>query len=335
MEPTQLPIDDWISKIAAAATLVDVEALELDFLGRKRGVLTAALKELGAMDPDARKIRGNELNVLKMRVEEAIAAKRNELGASARHGMAQRDALDMTLPLPPKDRGGLHPVMQFTEEMEQVFGRMGFEVAHGPEVEHEDFNFTLLNIPSHHPARDMQATFWVDGVEAHVLRTHNTAMQVRYMRTHEPPCRVISTGAVYRKDSDATHSPMFHQCDGLMLGKDVSLANMKAVMTEAMKELLHKDLEFRFRASYFPFVEPGLEVDIRMKNPDGTPGRWLEVVGCGMVHPEVLKNGGIDPKKWQGFAFGFGIERLVMIRYALGDLRAFYDSDLRFLRQFA
>lgn len=335
MNPSALPLEEWLVRIAHASTLEELDMLELDYLGRKRGVLTAALKELGALDPDARKIRGAELNEVKLRVEDALSVRRSELSAHVRDSLAKSDRIDVTLELPPQDVGSLHPVPQFLEEMEEVFGRMGFDIARGTEVEHEDFNFTLINIPPEHPARDMQATFWVEGDEPHVLRTHTTPVQIHYMRTHTPPFRMICPGTVYRKDYDATHSPMFHQCEGLMVDDRVSLTDMQGVMVEAMKALLHPDIEFRFRTSYFPFVEPGLEVDIRMKNQDGSPGRWLEVVGCGMVHPQVLKNGGIDPKTYRGFAFGFGIERLVMIKRGITDLRAFYEGDMRWLRQFS
>lgn len=335
MDIGSLPIDEWLAKITGAATLSELETLELDYLGRSRGLLTAAMKSLGTAAPEQRKVLGAQLNEMKMRLEDALRIRREELSAGQRGQLGHEDRLDLSLPLPRHDRGSLHPVTQFLEEMEEVFGRMGFDVARGNEVESEEFNFTLINIPADHPARDMQATFWVDGSDEHVLRTHTTPVQIHYMRTHEAPFRMICPGTVYRKDADATHSPMFHQCEGLMVGPDVSLADMKGVMIAAMKELLSPDIEFRFRTSYFPFVEPGLEVDIRMQNEDGTPGRWLEVVGCGMVHPQVLKNGGVDPKKHQGFAFGFGIERLVMIKRGIRDLRAFYEGDMRFLRQFA
>ncbi len=334
----QSPIVDletWLPRIAAAATMPELDVLELELLGRKQGLLTNEMKSLGALTPDERRMKGEQLNLLKRALEDALAMRRSALKDAAGGQLADADRLDVSLDLPLRERGHLHPVPQFLAHMEEVFGRMGFDSAQGTEVEHEDFNFTKLNIPADHPARDMQATFWVQGDAHHVLRTHTTPIQLHYMQNHTPPFRMVCTGAVYRKDYDATHSPMFHQCDGMMVGSDVSLADMKGVMTAAMKELLFDDIEFRFRTSYFPFVEPGLEVDIRMPGIDGKPGRWLEVVGCGMMHPEVLKSGGIDPTKYQGFAFGFGIERLTMIKRGITDLRAFYDSDLRFLEQFA
>ncbi len=336
MSDSRLNLDEWVAKMTQATSLAELDAIELELFGRKQGLLTAELRTLGAMSPDERKIRGEELNMLKKRLEDILVMRRQEMGQEAGGKLAQTEKIDVTLELPARDRGSLHPVPQFIKHMEDVFGRMGFDVAHGTEVEHEDFNFTLMNIPETHPARDMQDTLWVAGGSGHdVMRTHTSPVQMRYMRSHTPPFRMICPGTVYRKDYDATHSPMFHQCEGLMVGPDVSLAEMKGVMIAAMHELLFPEIEFRFRTSYFPFVEPGLEVDIRMRNTDGTPGRWLEVVGCGMVHPEVLKNGGIDPTKFQGFAFGFGIERLIMIKHGIKDLRAFYDSDLRFLKQFA
>jgi phenylalanyl-tRNA synthetase alpha chain len=244
--------------------------------------------------------------------------------------------------LPERDRGHLHLIPEFVRKVEEVFGRMGFDVARGPEIETEEMNFNLLNIPPDHPARDAQDTFWVESEkrnangEKFVLRTHTSPVQIRYMRSHTPPFRAIFPGKVYRKDADATHSPMFHQFEGLMVGRDVSLANMKAVMINAIRELTDPKAEFRFRTGYFPFVEPGLEVDMRWQGDesDSREGSWLEIVGCGMVHPIVLKNGGVDPTKWQGFAFGFGVERMLMIKHRIPDLRSFYHGDLRFLRQF-
>jgi len=225
-----------------------------------------------------------------------------------------------------------------------VFGRMGFDTAEGNAMETEEYNFDLLNIRADHPARDAQDTFFIKDLPKTVLRTHTSPVQIHYMRSHEAPYRMICPGKVYRKESDATHSPLFHQLEGLMVGPDVSLANMKAVMSAAIRELISPDIEFRFRTSFFPFVEPGVEVDMRHRNSKegalrqaqghASEARWLEVGGCGMVHPTVLKNGNVDPEKFRGFAFGFGVERLIMIKYGITDLRAFYEGDMRFLRQF-
>ena len=326
---------DWsqsLAEIENASTEADLNAVELKLLGRKQGALTEALKGLGAMSPDERKAKGAELNVWKKKIEEAIAARRSHFGATRDAGLAH-DLVDATLPIPAVDRGSVHPISQFLREVTDVFGSMGFEVAEGNEVESEEYNFDFLNIPATHPARDSQDTFWVKDMPKTVLRTHTSPVQIHYMRSHTPPLRMVCLGKVYRNDYDATHSPMFHQCEGLMIDRDVSLANMKAVMTDALKALLGKDIEFRFRTGFFPFVEPGLEIDMRLKT--GTVDRWLEVAGCGMVHPNVLAHGGIDAAKFQGFAFGCGVERLLMIKHGISDLRSLYENDLRLLAQFA
>jgi phenylalanyl-tRNA synthetase alpha chain len=327
--------NDWLSQIASADATA-LNELELKLLGRKQGVLTDALKALGTLSPDERKAKGQELNVWKDRVTQAVADRRDALSAASLSTLGETDAIDITLVLPSRIRGTkghLHLIPEFMRQVEEVFGRMGFDIAEGTEIETEEYNFTKLNIPADHPARDMQDTFFIDGKPGYVLRTHTSNGQLRYMDTHKPPLRMICPGRVYRKDSDATHSPMFHQFEGLMVDRDISLANMKAVMTAGFTELIGREVEFRFRTGYFPFVEPGLEVDMLAKNADGSD-RWLEVVGCGMVHPTVLKNGGIDPTEFKGFAFGFGIERLLMIKHRISDLRSFYEGDLRFLAQF-
>ena len=326
---------DWaqhLADIENASTEAELNAMELKILGRKQGVLTDALKGLGALAPEERKTKGAELNEWKKKVEEAIAVRRSSFGAARDAGLAH-DVIDPTLPLPQVDRGSIHPITQFLREITTVFGSMGFDVAEGNEVETEQFNFDFLNIPATHPARDSQDTFWVKDLPKTVLRTHTSPVQIHYMRSHTPPLRMICLGKVYRNDYDATHSPMFHQCEGLMIDRDVSLANMKAVMTDALKTLLGKDIEFRFRTGFFPFVEPGLEIDMRLKT--ATVDRWLEVAGCGMVHPNVLAHGGIDSSKFQGFAFGCGVERLLMIKHGISDLRSLYENDLRLLAQFA
>lgn len=321
-----------IGKILKAETPADVDALELQLLGRKQGVLNDALKALGAMDPEERKTKGQELNVWKQKVTDAIAQRRGELMQGKLSALADTDALDVTLDLPKAERGHLHLIPQFIRQAEEVFGRMGFDVAEGNEIETEEYNFDLLNIRADHPARDSQDTFFVKDMPGYLLRTQTSPVQIHYMRSHEAPFRMICPGRVYRKESDATHSPLFHQIEGLMVGPDVSLANMKAVMSAAIRELVSPDIEFRFRTSFFPFVEPGLEVDMRHRNT--SDAKWLEVGGCGMVHPNVLKNGGVDAQAFRGFAFGFGVERLVMIKHGITDLRAFYEGDMRFLRQF-
>ncbi len=321
-----------IDKILKATSPEDIDALELHLLGRKQGVLNDALKALGAMDPEERKTKGQELNVWKQKVTDAITQRRSELMQGKLSALADTDKLDVTLDLPKTERGHLHLIPQFIRQAEEVFGRMGFDVAEGNEIESEEYNFDLLNIRADHPARDAQDTFFVKDMPGYLLRTQTSPVQIHYMRSHEAPFRMICPGRVYRKESDATHSPLFHQIEGLMVGPDVSLANMKAVMSAAIRELVSPDIEFRFRTSFFPFVEPGLEVDMRHRNT--SEAKWLEVGGCGMVHPNVLKNGGVDPQSFRGFAFGFGVERLVMIKHGITDLRAFYEGDMRFLRQF-
>jgi len=316
-------------EIRSTSNLEQVQKCEHELFGRKAGLVTLAMKEVRDLSQEERK----ELNMLKKECVELIEAKTKELSMPSNDQMS-KNKIDVTLDLPEEERGHLHLIPEFMRQAEEVFGRMGFDVAYGPEIEEEELNFDLLNIPKDHPARDTQDTFWVKGGKK-VLRTQTSPVQIRYMRKHKPPFRMICLGKVYRKDADATHSPMFHQLEGLMIGKDVSLANMKAVMLTAVRELMGRDVEYRFRTGFFPFVEPGLEMDIRWQGEDKTKeGDWLEVVGCGMVHPNVLKNVKIDPEKWQGFAFGFGIDRLVMIKHQIPSIKHLFEGDLRFLKQF-
>jgi phenylalanyl-tRNA synthetase alpha chain len=329
---------DWqafIEKIASASA-GELDELELSLLGRTQGMLTNAMKVLGSLSPEEKKEKGRELNEWKIKITQALADRRGALTNESLSAIADTDRIDITLELPAhKTEGHLHLISEFIRQVEEVFGRMGFEIGEGTEIESDEYNFTLLNIPADHPARDMQDTFWLKDVPGHVLRTHTSGVQLHFMKAHSTPLRMICPGRVYRKDSDATHSPMFHQFEGLMIDKNISLANMKAVMTTGFRELIGADVEFRFRTGFFPFVEPGIEIDMRWPSAEGKPaGRWLEVAGGGMVHPTVLKNGGIDPEEWNGFAFGFGIERLIMIKHKITDLRQFYEGDLRFLAQF-
>ena len=332
----QSPWADYLPRIASANDAQAIEAIRFELFGRKAGTLTLALKELGSLSEDERRKKGPEVNAAKKELESALDARLMELNRSAFGALAQSDSLDVTLDVPNTEHGHLHPIHEFIRKAEEVFGRMGFDTASGPEIETEHYNFNMLNIPDTHPARDSQDTFWVSSLDRTVLRTHTSPVQIRYMEKRRPPFRMICAGKVYRKDADATHSPMFHQIEGLMIGKDVSLANMKAVMETAIKELVSPKVDFRWRTGFFPFVEPGLEMDLRWQGDDAKSreGKWLEIVGCGMVHPNVLKNSGIDPDKYQGFAFGFGVERMLMIRHQIPDLRLFYQGDLRFLRQF-
>ena len=333
---------DWQayeSRISTAKNTGELDVIEHELLGRKEGVITLAMKDLRDIDPAKRKDHAKELNEQKQKLTDALEQKRLKLGSPSNDALVKEDRIDVTLELPKKERGHLHLIPEFIRQVEEVFGRMGFDTSYGPEVETEDYNFNLLNIPEDHPARDAQDTFWVkvkNNKKKHVLRTHTSPVQIRYMQEHKPPFRMICPGKVYRKDADATHSPMFHQFEGLMIGEDVSLANMKAVMETAVNELMQTDTEFRWRTGFFPFVEPGLEMDMLWQGDesDTKEGKWLEVVGCGMTHPTVLKNVGIDPKKWQGFAFGFGVERMLMIKHQIPSIKAFYEGDPRFLKQF-
>lgn len=331
---------DYEKKIAAASDESTVDAIEQELFGRKQGIITVAMKGLKDVPEDERKSKAQELNTTKRSIQAALDAKRIALKGDKHANLTDSDPLDATLNLPTKDHGHLHLIPEFIAHVEEVFGRMGFDVAYGPEIETEELNFNLLNIPEEHPARDAQDTFAVTsskkGKDRLVLRTHTSPVQIRYMQEHKPPFRMICPGKVYRKDSDATHSPMFHQFEGLMIGDDITLANLKGILVAAMKELISQDLVFRFRTAYFPFVEPGLEMDMQWQGDlaKSREGQWLEMGGCGMVHPNVLKNVGIDPEKYQGFAFGFGIERPLMIKHQIPDLRSFYQGDLRFLSQF-
>ena len=322
---------DYEGRIISAKSSAEIDVLDHELFGRKAGLLTEALKTLKNLPEEKKREAAKDLNAWKKKFTELIEGKRKELS-----GTSGDDAIDVTLTLPRPERGHAHLIPEFIRQVEEVFGRMGFDVAYGPEIETEDMNFNMLNIPKEHPARDGQDTFWIEGVKNTLLRTHTSPVQIRYMQGRKPPFRMVCPGKVYRKDADATHSPMFHQFEGLMIGKDVSLAHLKGVLVTALRELIGRDVEFRFRTGYFPFVEPGLEMDMMWQGDlsASREGKWLEMGGCGMVHPNVLKNVGIDPAAFQGFAFGFGVERPLMIKHRIPDLRMFYEGDLRFLRQF-
>lgn len=331
------PWVDFLAQIEEVQNTDQLFAIEQRIFGRKDGAMTLAMRELKGLDDAARRERAKELNKQKKKIIEAIESRKNELASPDDTFLMKEDSLDVTLRLPPKEQGHLHLVPEFIAQVEEVFGRMGFDVMYSPEIESEDLNFTQLNIPEDHPARDTQDTFWLEteGSKKYVLRTHTSPGQIRYMRRNTPPFRAIFPGKVYRKDADATHSPMFHQFEGLMIGRDITLANMKCIMETAVRELIAQDTTFRWRTGFFPFVEPGLEMDMRWQGEDTTKeGEWLEVVGCGMVHPNVLRNCSIDPDKWQGFAFGFGVERMLMIKHQIPSIRSLFHGDVRFLRQF-
>ena len=330
-----------LADIAAAATPEALEALRVSLLG-KQGSVTALLKGLGALPADERKAAGAGINKVRDALGKALAERRQVLEDAALDARLASETIDVTLPGRDPGRGGLHPVSRTIERIADIFGRLGYERAEGPEIEDDWHNFEALNFPPHHPARAMHDTFYTaddgradDGSgDRRVLRTHTSGVQVRYMGTHEPPLRMIALGKVYRSDSDQTHSPMFHQCEGLLVDERANFADLKGTLAEFVRAFFERDFQMRFRPSYFPFTEPSAEVDIAWQQPDGST-RWLEVLGCGMVHPNVLRNVGIDPEKYTGFAFGMGVERLAMLRYGVTDLRAFFDNDVRFLGQFA
>ena len=329
---------------AEATTPADLENAKARFLG-KSGSVTELLKGMGALTPEEKKTRGAAINQAKQRVEAALTERRQALLDAELAQQLRAESLDVTLPGRRRGEGGLHPVSLSIERIEGIFGSMGFAVADGPEIETDWFNFTALNTPEDHPARSMHDTFYVDG--GHLLRTHTSPMQVRYAVQHVkkyrhlidagqpmPEIRVIAPGRTYRVDSDATHSPMFHQCEGLWIGENVSFKDLKVVFTGFCKTFFESDdLVLRFRPSFFPFTEPSAEIDIQFQSGP-LAGRWLEVSGAGQVHPNVVRNMGLDPERFIGFAFGMGPDRLTMLRYGVNDLRLFFDGDVRFLSQF-
>jgi len=300
-------------------------------LGRD-GWLTQRMRGLGALEGEARAAAGKALNAVKARIEEGYHARSNALQEATMHLLMRAQAIDVTMPGRGIETGGLHPVTLTLARIESIFRSIGFDVADGPEIEDDFYNFSALNTPEDHPARSMHDTFYVEG--GLLLRTHTSPMQLRYARHHAPPIRVIAPGKTYRVDSDATHSPMFHQFEGLWLDEDISFSDLKSVYTGFLRRFFEQgDLDVRFRPSYFPFTEPSAEIDLRFTSGP-LAGRWLEVSGAGQVHPQVVRNVGLDPEHFIGFAFGSGVERLAMLRYGIADLRLFYENDLRFLRQF-
>ena len=320
-----------LADIAQAASPDALEQLRVALLG-KSGSITAQLKALGSLPADQRKAAGEAINHLRDAVTDALTARRSVLDAEALQARLAAETIDVTLPGRAAGTGGLHPVSRTLERIAGIFGQLGYTVADGPEIEDDWHNFEALNFPPHHPARAMHDTFYFG--DGRLLRTHTSGVQVRYMQDTKPPLRMIALGKVYRSDSDQTHTPMFHQCEGLLVDEHASFADLKGTLTAFVRAFFERDFAMRFRPSYFPFTEPSAEVDIAWQQPDGST-RWLEVLGCGMVHPAVLKNVGIDPERYTGFAFGLGVERFAMLRYGVNDLRSFFDNDVRFLRQFA
>jgi phenylalanyl-tRNA synthetase alpha chain len=341
-------MDDLKSKylglIAAAADEAAIEDVRINALGKK-GEISLKMRELGGMSPEERQVAGPALNALKDEINSALAAKKAALADAALDERLRGEWLDVTLPARNRRTGTIHPISQVTEEVTAIFADMGFAVAEGPQIDSDWYNFDALNIPGHHPARAEMDTFYVHRAEGdnrppHVLRTHTSPVQIRTMEKHGVPIRVIAPGRVYRADYDQTHTPMFHQVEGLAIDKDISMANLKWCLEEFVKAYFEVDhVDLRFRASHFPFTEPSAEVDIRCSWEGGTlkvgeGDDWLEILGSGMVHPKVLQNAGVDPNEWQGFAFGMGIDRIAMLKYGIPDLRAFFDSDLRWLRHY-
>ena len=323
--------------IEATSSLGDLESLRVRYLGKK-GEITEQLKQIGSLSHEQRKSFGQQVNAVKTQIQHWLDTRHKILQEQAVLEQLKRERIDVSQPGRKPNVGSLHPVSRTLQRMQSIFGQLGFEVATGPEIEDDYHNFEALNIPADHPARAMHDTFYVD--EHTVLRTHTSPVQIRYMHNNEPPIRVIAPGRVYRCDSDVTHTPMFHQLEGLAIDKDITLADLKGVLIYFLREFFEKDLEVRFRPSYFPFTEPSAECDIGCIFCEGKGCRicknsgWIEVLGCGMVHPEVFRHGGIDSEEFTGYAFGLGVERLTMLRYGVNDLRLFFENDLSFLRQF-
>ena len=337
MENLEALASEAKAAIEAAGDGAALEQLRVDYLGKK-GAITALLKGLGKLSAEERPQAGAQINLVKQELQGLIGERKATLDTSAVARQLAAETIDVTLPGRGQSTGGIHPVTRTMERMEAFFAAIGFEVVEGPEIEDDYHNFEALNIPAHHPARAMHDTFYVD--EHTVLRTHTSPVQVRVMESQEPPLKIICPGRVYRCDSDLTHTPMFHQVEGLLIDEHSSFADLKGVIEEFLRVFFEKELDVRFRPSYFPFTEPSAEVDIQCVNCGGDGCRvcshtgWLEVMGCGMVHPKVFESSNIDTEKYSGFAFGMGVERLAMLRYGVNDLRLFFDNDLRFLEQF-
>ena len=320
-------VRDAQAAVASAGTLGELDEVRVRFLGRQ-GAITMESRAIGTLAPELRPEAGRRLNDARRAIRDALDERKAALSADVLQSRLASERLDVSLPGRGQSSGGLHPVTRTLERISSLFRAIGFEVVEGPEIEDDYHNFEALNIPAHHPARAMQDTFYFP--DGRLLRTHTSPVQIRVMQSRPPPLRIIAPGRVYRCDSDQTHTPMFHQVEGLMVGEDVSFAHLKGILHEFLRRFFEADdLEVRFRPSYFPFTEPSAEIDIR-----GERG-WLEVLGSGMVHPNVLENCGIDSERHTGFAFGMGVERFAMLRYGVDDLRSFFDNDLRFLRQFA
>lgn len=328
---------DALRQIETADSLQALDEVRVHFLGKK-GLISAQMKTLGQLSAEERPEAGARINVVRDAVTAALESKRFDLESAAENASLAREAIDVTLPGRPAEVAGLHPVTRTLHRLNRLFASLGYEVATGPEIEDDWHNFEALNIPSHHPARAMHDTFYFD--DGRVLRTHTSPVQIRTMLTTEPPIRIVAPGRVYRCDHDLTHTPMFHQIEGLVVDRDISFADLKGTIVTFLNRFFEADLDVRFRPSYFPFTEPSAEVDVQCVMCEGAGCRvckqtgWLEVMGCGMVHPKVFEQTGVDTSVYTGFAFGMGIERLAMLRYGVGDLRLFFENDLQFLNQF-
>jgi phenylalanyl-tRNA synthetase alpha chain len=337
MENLSSLTQEALQLVGKADALDSLEQVRVDFLGKK-GHLTALLKTLGQLSAEERPEAGAKINAAKEQILDALSAKKNALEELQIAQQLSAQSVDVTQPGRQPDLGGLHPVTRTLDRIVAIFGGAGYKVEEGPEIEDDFHNFEALNIPAHHPARAMHDTFYVD--ERHVLRTHTSPVQIRTMENSEPPIRIVCPGRVYRCDSDLTHTPMFHQVEGLVVDKNVSFADLKGTVDQFLKAFFEADVPVRFRPSYFPFTEPSAEVDIQCTQCTGKGCRvckntgWLEVMGCGMVHPNVFRSSGVDPDLYSGFAFGMGVERLAMLRYGINDLRLFFENDLNFLKQF-
>jgi len=330
-------IAQGLGEVADASDTAALDQVRVRYLGKK-GSLTLQLKTLGKLPPEQRRDAGQSINRAKDELHTAIESRLGSLQAEALEARLRSESVDVSLPGRGSDRGGEHPITRTLDRIEELFAGMGFQVAEGPEIEDDYHNFEALNIPPSHPARAMHDTFYFD--EHTVLRTHTSPVQVRVMESEKPPLRIIAPGRVYRKDSDITHTPMFHQVEGLMVDEAVSFADLKGVLHQFLQRFFERDLAIRLRPSYFPFTEPSAEVDVQCVMCGGSGCRvcsntgWLEILGCGMVQPRVFEQVGVDNEAWTGFAFGMGVERLAMLRYGVNDLRLFFENDLRFLRQF-
>jgi phenylalanyl-tRNA synthetase alpha chain len=333
---------ETLAEVEAAADLAALDSVRVRALGKK-GSVTALVKGLGAIEPERRREAGQAFNALKDEVAEAVRKRRLELEARALDARLASERIDVTLPVRPWPEGRVHPVAQVTEEMMAILGDLGFALAEGPDVEDDFHNFEALNIPPEHPARQMHDTFYVDGGgagEPLILRTHTSPVQIRTMQAGPPPYRIIAPGRTYRRDSDMTHTPMFHQVEGLLIDRRTHMGHLKGCLIDFVRAFFERDdIPVRFRPSFFPFTEPSAEMDVGCRRTAsevvlGEGDDWLEILGCGMVHPNVLRHVGLDPDEWQGFAFGMGLDRLAMLKYGMPDLRAFFEADLRWLRHY-